>query len=113
MNRNTATGELRRVEMNDINGSANFGNMSDYCLCVSRDDAKQLVTVYIDKVRFKHLGSGYTHAKFVYNRINGRYWPCEEDIVHGPDGDKPGPINTKFDNENWLKNNPDQGCLFD
>ena len=63
MNRNTATGELRRVEMNDINGSANFGNMSDYCLCVSRDDAKQLVTVYIDKVRFKHLGSGYTHAK--------------------------------------------------
>ena len=113
MNRNTATGELRRVEMNDINGSANFGNMSDYCLCVNRDDAKQLVTVYIDKVRFKHLGSGYTHAKFVYNRINGRYWPCEEDIVHGPDGDKPGPVNTKFDNENWLKNNPDQGCLFD
>lgn len=113
MNRNTATGELRRVEMNDINGSANFGNMSDYCLCVNRDDAKQLVTVYIDKVRFKHLGSGYTHAKFVYNRINGRYWPCEEDIVHGPDGDKPGPVNTKFDNENWLKNNSDQGCLFD
>ena len=113
MNRNTATGELRRVEMNDINGSANFGNMSDYCLCVNRDDAKQLVTVYIDKVRFKHLGSGYTHAKFVYNRINGRYWPCEEDIVHGPDGDKPGPVNTKFDNENWLKNNSDQGYLFD
>ena len=113
MNRNTATGELRRVEMNDINGSANFGNMSDYCLCVNRDDAKQLVTVYIDKVRFKHLGSGYTHAKFVYNRINGRYWPCEEDIVHGPDGDKPGPVNTKFDNENWLKNNSDQGRLFD
>lgn len=113
MNRNTATGELRRVEMNDINGSANFGNMSDYCLCVNRDDTKQLVTVYIDKVRFKHLGSGYTQAKFVYNRLNGRYWPCEEDIVHGPDGDKPGPVNTQFDNENWLKNISTQNCLFD
>lgn len=113
MNRNTATGELRRVEMNDINGSANFGNMSDYCLCVNRDDAKQLVTVYIDKVRFKHLGSGYTHAKFVYNRINGRYWPCEEDIVHRPDGDKPGPVNTVFDNENWLKNITEERCIFD
>lgn len=112
MNRNTATGELRRVEMNDINGSANFGNMADYCLCVSREDEKQLVTVYIDKVRFKHLGSGYTCAKFVYNRLNGRYWPCEEDIVHTPDGDKPGPVNTKCDHGNWLKNTAEQGCLF-
>ena len=83
-----------------------FGQLRQYVRLLS-------VTVYIDKVRFKHLGSGYTHAKFVYNRINGRYWPCEEDIVHGPDGDKPGPVNTKFDNENWLKNNSDQGCLFD
>lgn len=113
VNRNMATGELRRVEMNDINGSANFGNMSDYCLSVNRDDDKHIVTVFIDKVRFKHLGSGYTSAKFVYNRVNGRYWPCEEDIVHGPDGDKPGPVNTQFDNENWLKNIAKKGCLFD
>ena len=112
VNRSTATGELRRVEMNDINGSANFGNMSDYCLCVSREDAKQLVTVYIDKVRFKHLGSGNTCAKFVYNRINGRYWPCEEGIVHDPDGDKLGPVDTIFDHENWLKNITEQGYLF-
>lgn len=113
VNRNPITGHVRRVEMNDINGSANFGNMSDYCLDVDRDDDKNIVTIYIDKVRFKHLGSARTSAKFVYNRINGRFWPCEEDIVHTPDGDKPGPVNTQFDNENWLKNISTQGCLFE
>ena len=87
--------------------------MADYCLIVDRNDDKEIVTIHIDKVRFKHLGSAHTNAKFVYNRINGRYWPCEEAIVHGPDGDKPGPINTVFDNENWLENTSGQGCLFD
>ncbi len=113
VNRNTTNGELRRVEMNDINGSANFGNMADFCFTVDRNDGKEIVTIYIDKVRFKHLGSANTCAKFVYNRINGRYWPCEEDIVHRPDGDKPGPVNTVFDNENWLKNITEENCLFD
>ena len=113
VNRNTTHGELRRVEMNDINGSANFGNMADFCFTVDRNDGKEIVTIYIDKVRFKHLGSANTCAKFVYNRINGRYWPCEEDIVHRPDGDKPGPVNTVFDNENWLKNITVENCLFD
>ena len=113
VNRNTTNGELRRVEMNDINGSANFGNMADFCFTVDRNDGKEIVTIYIDKVRFKHLGSANTCAKFVYNRINGRYWPCEEDIVHRPDGDKPGPVNTVFDNENWLKNITEGNCIFD
>ena len=112
VNRNEATGELRRVEMNDINGSADFGNMTDYCIDVDRNDKKQIVTIYIDKVRFKHLGSAGTCAKFVYNFISGRYFPCEEGIVHTPDGDSPGPIDTRFDNANWLKNNEEQGCLF-
>ena len=99
--------------MNDINGSANFGNMADFCFTVDRNDGKEIVTIYIDKVRFKHLGSANTCAKFVYNRINGRYWPCEEDIVHRTDGDKPGPVNTVFDNENWLKNITEELCIFD
>lgn len=112
VNRNEVTGELRRVEMNDINGSADFGNMTDYCIDVDRNDKKQIVTIYIDKVRFKHLGSAGTCAKFVYNFISGRYFPCEEGIVHTPDGDSPGPVDTRFDNANWLKNNEEQGCLF-
>lgn len=113
VNRNEKDGTLRRVEMNDINGSANFANMSDFCLVVDRNDTKQIATIYIEKVRFKHLGSAHTEAKFVYNHLNGRYWPCEEDIIHTPQGERPGPVNTQFDNENWLKNNEEQGRLFE
>lgn len=101
VNRNAMTGELRRVEMNDINGSANFGNMADFCINIDRNDAKGIVTAYIDKVRFKHLGSRGS-AQFVYNVINGRYSPCQEGIVNTCDGERPGPINTQFDNQNWL-----------
>lgn len=97
VNRNEKDGTLRRVEMNDINGSANFANMSDFCLVVDRNDTKQIATIYIEKVRFKHLGSAHTEAKFVYN----------------PQGERPGPVNTQFDNENWLKNNEEQGRLFE
>lgn len=113
VNRNEKDGTRRRVEMNDINGSANFANLSDFCLVVDRNDTKQIATIYIEKVRFKHLGSAHTEAKFVYNHLNGRYWPCEEDIIHTPQGERPGPVNTQFDNENWLKNNEEQGRLFE
>lgn len=113
VNRNEKDGTLRRVEMNDINDSANFANMSDFCLVVDRNDTKQMVTVYIEKVRFKHLGSAHTDAKFVYNHLNGRYWPCEEAYIPTPEGDRPGPVNTQFDNENWLKNSEEQGRLFE
>ena len=113
VNRNEKDGTLRRVEMNDINGSANFANMSDFCLVVDRNDTKQIATIYIEKVRFKHLGSAHTEAKFVYNHLNGRYWPCEEDVIHTPQGEQLGPVNTHFDNENWLKNNEEQGRLFE
>lgn len=110
VNRNEVTGQLRRVEMNDINGSANFGNMADYCLDVDRGE--DMVTIYIDKVRFKHLGAGKTSAQFVYNCVSGRYFPCEEAVVCTRQGDKPGPVNTQFDNKNWLENSEEQGCLF-
>ena len=113
VNRNEKDGTRRRVEMNDINGSANFANMSDFCLVVDRNDTKQIATIYIEKVRFKHLGSAHTEAKFVYNHLNGRYWPCEEDVIHTPQGEQLGPVNTQFDNENWLKNNEEQGRLFE
>lgn len=120
VNRSEKDGKRRRVEMNDINGSANFANMSDFCIVVNREDEKQLVTIHIEKVRFKHLGSAHTQATFVYNLLNGRYWPCEEGIVHTDRGELPGPVNTKFDHENWLKkyyeamkNKGGQGRLFD
>ena len=111
VNRDVMTGQQRRVEMNDINGSANFGNMADFCIDIDRNDDKGIVTAYVDKVRFKHLGSR-GKATFVYNVVNGRYSPCEEGIVHQADGDRPGPVNTQFDNRNWLKNSGQDACLF-
>ncbi len=96
MNRNQLTGVTPRVEMYDIFGSSDFYNKADYGIIVERDDAKGIVTIHIDKVKFKHLGSR-GNAMFVYNLINGRYFPCEE----GAD-EHPGPTNTKFDNTSWI-----------
>ena len=62
--------------MNDINGSADFGNKADYCLIIDRDDDLQLVTAYVDKVKFKHLGNRgecFLH----YDKVSGRYLPCK------------------------------------
>ncbi|MBO7419275.1 MAG: toprim domain-containing protein [Bacteroidaceae bacterium] len=76
VNRNTNDGKSRRVEMNDINGSADFGNKADICLIVDRDDEKGVTTVFVDKVRFKHLGKrGFSYLH--YDPINGRFNPCE------------------------------------
>lgn len=75
VNRANLDGKKRRVEMNDINGSADFGNKADYCLIIDRDDDLQLVTTYVDKVKFKHLGNRgecYLH----YDKVSGRYLPC-------------------------------------
>lgn len=101
INRNTSTGERPRVEMQDISGSADFFNKADFGIIVERNDDTGLVTIHVDKVKFKHLGSR-GEALFVYNVVNGRYSPCEEGIVRGREGDKPGPVNTVFDTESWI-----------
>lgn len=75
VNRANLDGKKRRVEMNDINGSADFGNKADYCLIIDRDDDLQLVTAYVDKVKFKHLGNR-GECYFHYDKVSGRYLPC-------------------------------------
>lgn len=98
VNRANLDGKKRRVEMNDINGSADFGNMTDYCLCVDRDDELKVVSTYIDKVKFKHLGTrGVVH--FHYDELSGRYVPCTLERVpkgieqdEGPVPGKPGTL---------------------
>lgn len=75
VNRANLDGKKRRVEMNDINGSADFGNMTDYCISVDRDDELKVVSVYVDKVKFKHLGTRGV-AFFHYDELSGRYVPC-------------------------------------
>lgn len=81
-------GRRRRITIEDISGTADFGNKADYCFCVDRDDEHKVVTVSVDKVRNKLLGSR-GQAFFVYQRASGRYVPCETD-------DNRNPRNTDF-----------------
>lgn len=83
VNRNEHDGRRRRVEMNDINGSADFGNKADYCFVVDRNDEVRLTTVYIDKVRFKHLGNR-GEVRFHYDVLTGRYVPAQVQTLTDP-----------------------------
>lgn len=98
VNRANLDGKKRRVEMNDINGSADFGNMTDYCISVDRDDELKVVSIYVDKVKFKHLGTRGV-VFFHYDELSGRYVSCNlervpkgVEIDEGPVPDKPGTI---------------------
>ena len=97
MNRNPTTGATPRVEMYDINGSADFYNKADYGIVVERDKEIGITRVYVDKVKFKHLGV----ATFVYDPVNGRYLPCEES--HDPAvPPEQRARNTVYDSSCWL-----------
>jgi twinkle protein len=62
----------------DINGSANFFNKCDYGLTIYRDRQNEVVSIMVQKVKFKHWGKvGQIDLK--YNQINGRlYLPYKE-----------------------------------
>ena len=62
--------------MYDINGSADFYNKADYGIIVERDKEVGATRVYVDKVKFKHLGVGGM-ASFVYDPVSGRYLPVK------------------------------------
>ena len=100
MNRNPTTGATPRVEMYDINGSADFYNKADYGIVVERDKEIGITRVDVDKVKFKHLGVGGV-ATFVYDPVNGRYLPCEES--HDPAvPPEQRARNTVYDSSCWL-----------
>ena len=100
MNRNPTTGATPRVEMYDLNGSADFYNKADYGIVVERDKEIGITRVYVDKVKFKHLGVGGV-ATFVYDPVNGRYLPCEES--HDPAvPPEQRARNTVYDSSCWL-----------
>ena len=100
MNRNPTTGATPRVETYDINGSADFYNKADYGIVVERDKEIGITRVYVDKVKFKHLGVGGV-ATFVYDPVNGRYLPCEES--HDPAvPPEQRARNTVYDSSCWL-----------
>lgn len=99
----TATGETEIPTLYDINGSANFYNKADYGLTVHRNKSNGVVDVYIQKVKFRHLGEPGL-AKFKYNINNGRYSPF--DLLDQN--------NIKWDNSNHLeREKEDTPVLFD
>lgn len=91
-------GHKRRITLEDISGTADFGNKTDYCFCVDRNDERKVVTISIDKVRRKQFGRRGGQVHYVYQPHSGRYAPCEIDEARNP-------MNTDFktDAGMWLK----------
>ena len=101
VNRANIDNSRRRVEMNDINGSSDFGNKADYCFVVDRDDPNELTTVFVDKCRFKHLGDrGEFH--FHYDRQTGRFYPCDIAGDNDPTAPKGHSTRVRWWNIRWV-----------
>lgn len=78
-------GKFEVPNLYSISGSANFFNITDYGLSIYRDD--ESVSVHVQKVKFKHLGSTGM-VEFSYNSENGRYRELDN--------------NGQIDNRNWI-----------
>ena len=90
MTKDKTTGKMEIPNLYDINGSANFYNKTDFGVTVYRDFTENVVNVFIQKIKFKHLGE-VGNAQYVYNYINGRYEENGKDIHY-------------FDNKPWIIN---------
>jgi len=97
-----AKGEDGKVivpDLMNISGSANFLNKTDGGITVYRDFESNTVEIYVNKVKFKHLGKQGS-ATMMYNLKNGRY---EDMDVVNSEG---------YDDSNWLSRE-EQTDLFD
>ncbi len=56
----------------DVAGSANFYNQVDNGMTVYRDFKNQSTSVYVQKIKFRHIGE-LGECQFKYNLQNGRY----------------------------------------
>lgn len=63
----------------DIAGSANFYNKADFGITVHRDKELGFTEIYVQKVKYRHLGQGGV-TRFKYDLFNSRYVPYEEDV---------------------------------
>lgn len=99
MQRDPQTGKLPVPTLQDINGSAAFVNKCDFGLVVERDRQMGVTRIHVKKVKFRHLGN-IGECAFVYNQVNGRYTPCEED----PTAERPQDrvTGTQFDSKPWI-----------
>jgi twinkle protein len=85
-------------DLYSISGSANFFNKADGGLTVYRDFISDTVEIYVNKVKFKHLGK-IGHCVLKYNVNNGRYQDVESLNRNG------------WDNGNWLQEESHQLAL--
>ena len=67
----------------DIAGSANFYNQVDNGITVYRNFETGLSHVYVQKVKFRHIGE-IGEAVFNYNLQNGRYNEVGEHLDNSP-----------------------------
>ena len=72
-------GVIEAPTLYDISGSAHFYNKTDFGIVVHRNRIENTVEVYVQKVKFRHLGEVGT-AIFKYNLNNGRYTPYSAGI---------------------------------
>jgi twinkle protein len=84
-------GKMEIPNLYDINGSANFFNKTDFGITVYRDFFEKIISVHVQKVKFKHLGE-IGSVNYVYNQDSGRF--VENGIS----------IET-WDNKNWIGSN--------
>ena len=87
--RDTEVKKMEVPNLYDINGSANFYNKTDFGITIYRDFVDPKVDVYIQKVKFKHLGR-VGRISYSYSEANGRF-------------EMYGTSESNFDNNNWLK----------
>lgn len=81
MHKQPGEAEYAPPTLYDIAGSANFYNKADYGITVHRNRPLGVTEILVQKVRFKHLGTG-GKTLFKYNSVNGRYAP-----VKGPEAE--------------------------
>ena len=90
--RDSAQKKMEVPNLYDINGSANFYNKTDFGITVYRDFVDSRVEVYVQKVKFKHLGR-VGRIDYCYNISSGRF------EMFGTD-------ERKYDRTNWMHSRP-------
>lgn len=85
--KNPQTNDFEVPTLYDISGSAHFFNKSDNGVTVYRDRKTNLVTVYVQKVRFFYNGK-IGSAEFTYDVHSGRYTQYGPEVTP-PEYDNP------------------------
>jgi twinkle protein len=92
MQRDRNSGERPVPTPYDISGAAHWYNKTDNCICVWRDPTAddaiaKRTRIYVQKVRWRHVGKAGDFAELEYDVATGRY----SDPLAMMDPKKPGP----------------------